>query len=213
MSRNAVAIFVKTPGLTPLKTRLAQDIGEENALKFYRLSLAAIEETLKHTGIKAYWAVGEQKGLDDPLWGGFDRLYTGTGELGERQHNIYSRLQETHQNVALIGADCPQITPHILQSAFALMQDYDFVIGPASDGGYYLFLGSTKLPLKSWTNVTYSQQYTRKQLIHNLPKHPTMLHELSDVDHKKDLYRVIKEMPTTPSAQQKALINWIKTLT
>ncbi len=43
----AIAIFVKTPGLSPVKTRLAATIGEEKAKEFYLLSLKAVEKTVK----------------------------------------------------------------------------------------------------------------------------------------------------------------------
>jgi hypothetical protein len=40
--------------------------------------------------------------------------------------------------VVLIGTDCPGITPGILGQAFAALRTADLVLGPATDGGYYL---------------------------------------------------------------------------
>ncbi len=54
----AIAIFVKTPGVSPLKTRLAASLGQEKALHFYKLSLKCIISTLEETAINPYWAVG-----------------------------------------------------------------------------------------------------------------------------------------------------------
>ena len=42
----AIGVFAKTPGLSPLKTRLATVIGVDHALEFFRLSLNCIRETL-----------------------------------------------------------------------------------------------------------------------------------------------------------------------
>jgi len=36
-----LAIFAKTPGLSPVKTRLAASIGDEKACEFYQYSVAA----------------------------------------------------------------------------------------------------------------------------------------------------------------------------
>ena len=38
----ALAIFVKTPGLSRIKTRLAAGVGDELAAEFYRLAVEAI---------------------------------------------------------------------------------------------------------------------------------------------------------------------------
>ena len=45
----AIAIFVKTPNVSPLKTRLAASLGKEKSLHFYKLSLNSIVSTLKQT--------------------------------------------------------------------------------------------------------------------------------------------------------------------
>ena len=54
----AIAIFVKTPGISPIKTRLAASIGQQKAEDFYRLSLKSLVSTLKEIDITPYWAVG-----------------------------------------------------------------------------------------------------------------------------------------------------------
>ena len=40
-------VFVKTPGLSPLKTRLAKGIGKENAESFFKDSVKQTEKTLQ----------------------------------------------------------------------------------------------------------------------------------------------------------------------
>ena len=73
----AVATFVKTPGISPLKTRLAKEIGEESAINFYNLSLNAIRNVLKaaeqesQKTLKPYWAVAEKQALGTSEWEGF----------------------------------------------------------------------------------------------------------------------------------------------
>ena len=43
----ALAIFVKTPELSPVKTRLAKDIGKESAIRLYKSFVDIIENKIK----------------------------------------------------------------------------------------------------------------------------------------------------------------------
>lgn len=112
----ALAIFAKTPGLSPVKTRLAADIGIENAEQFYRYSVKCLEElafnVLRETQgtLVPYWAIGEENGLNDPLWENLDRLWTGDGGLGDRLNHVYAALLKKHDHVILIGTDSPQMS-------------------------------------------------------------------------------------------------------
>ena len=42
------------------------------------------------------------------------------------------------ERVVIIGSDCPDLATETLARAFALLDDADVVLGPATDGGYYL---------------------------------------------------------------------------
>ena len=56
----AAAIFVKTPGLSPLKTRLATGIGAAAATDWYRLAARATAAAVAQLpNLVAYWAVAE----------------------------------------------------------------------------------------------------------------------------------------------------------
>lgn len=206
----AIAIFVKTPALSPVKTRLAAGIGNEAAQEFYRISLDAVKETVKAVEAIAYWAVAEEKGLTDPLWLGFPSLHTGDGGLGERQYYIYETLLANYDRVLLIGADAPQISRDILEQAIIALDTHDFVIGPARDGGYYLFGGRTKTPQKIWGLVPWSTSETRDQLESLLPSKPVHLSMLTDVDTEDDLRYMRQEMPEHITPEQALILEWIE---
>lgn len=208
----AIAVFVKTPGLSPLKTRLAVGIGNPAALAFYLLSVKAVQETIKNSPINPYWAVAEAHGLGDPLWQDFQTLHTGEGNLGQRQHHIYATLLQNHAKVLLIGADAPQISASLLQQAIAALDTSDFVVGPAHDGGYYLFGGRKPTAQSIWTSVPWSTSETRDKLEAALPSKPVHLKSLTDVDTKADLSSVEAEMPQVLNKAQKQLIDWINQL-
>lgn len=208
----AIAIFVKTPGLSPLKTRLAKGVGEENAMAFYHLSLKAIEKVIQQSKAQGYWAVGEKEGLENRLWQSLTHLHTGDGDLGQRQHHIYETLLKEHDKVLLIGADAPQITPNLINEAMKTLENNGFVIGPTHDGGYYLFGGTKPLEQSVWNNVTWSVETTREELEEKLPEQSHHLKLLTDVDEKEDLDAACNEMPENLNKAQQELLNWVQAL-
>jgi uncharacterized protein len=206
----ALAVFVKTPRLSPVKTRLAAGVGQPSALAFYHASLDALRACLHATPMLAcHWAVGEREGMGDPLWQDFPALYTGEGGLGERQHCIYQQLLPRYGKVLLIGADAPQLTPSLLAEALAALDLHDFVIGPAHDGGYYLFGGKVDVALDVWTAVPWSAATTRACMQTLLPSPAFILPALTDVDERVDLVRLQAEMPAPPSLAQARLLGII----
>jgi hypothetical protein len=68
----AVAAFVKTPGLSPLKTRLAAGIGKSKAMRVYKASLALIEASLieaqRSHRFAPFWNVAEAAGIRANYW-------------------------------------------------------------------------------------------------------------------------------------------------
>ncbi len=206
----AIAIFVKTPTLSPVKTRLAAGIGDAAAQEFYHHSLKAVAETVKALDVTAYWAVAEEDGVGDPLWQDFPNLHTEEGCLGARQHHIYETLLQKHDRVILIGADAPQISTEIVERAVIALDMHDFTIGPARDGGYYLFGGRVSTTLKIWTSVPWSTSMTRERLEAVLPSRPAALPMLTDVDREEDLQYIGDEMPADMNAGQVRLLEWIE---
>ncbi|MEM7071174.1 MAG: TIGR04282 family arsenosugar biosynthesis glycosyltransferase, partial [Pseudomonadota bacterium] len=214
-------VFVKTPTLSPIKTRLACDIGEADALKFYQYSLLALEETLQKAKSdiakqmsycpKLFWAVGEKEGTAHPLWSKWDQIYTQGGDLGDRQCHVYQTLYKQFGKVILLGADAPQLSIDHIKDALKAFEKTDFVVGPAKDGGYYLLGGRKPIYKKQWKNIIWSTSQTRQMLLDQLNAPVSTLSMLSDVDHQKDLATMIEEMPLKPHFKQKTLIDWIKT--
>jgi len=188
--KTAVAAFVKTPGLSPVKTRLAADIGDDKAEEVY---LDLVEKTrlaLTNTfNITPYWAVGEKEGVNSPLWQDFQRLYTGEGDLAVRMSRIYNCLLVKYQAAIIIGSDCPDISPFHLKKAIELIKEGKFVFGPTYDGGFYLFGGAQHVPVDIWKKVEYSRDDTLANLLPLIEKlgEVVMLDKLHDVDTVDDL--------------------------
>lgn len=214
----AVAAFVRTPGHRPGKTRLAAGIGSERTAEFYRLALAVTEAVLEsagRVGLAPYWAVAEPEGVRDSRWQALPRLWQGEGSLGERQDRVYRHLLETHPAALLIGADCPLLAPgDLLEAGRRLGGGVPFVLGPATDGGYYLFGGRMPVPSAVWNEVEYSGPETAGQLLAALRPLGVvdLLPELPDVDTRADLGLILRHGRAGGELlpQQRALIGWVE---
>lgn len=216
----AVAIFVKTPNVSPLKTRLAKTIGKENSLEFYHLAIEVCTELFGsmtddsiQNAIKPYWAVAEPCALKGPYWQDFTAILQASGGLGNRMHSIQRKLLQSHQKTILIGADTPQLHLGILENAIDLLDQFEIVFGKASDGGFYLLGSRKEIPEEIFSNVGYSQSDTRIQLQNLLKsfKVSTSLPILTDIDeesHLKTLATDLKNLKN-PLKSQRNLYSWL----
>lgn len=196
----AAAAFVKTPTLSPLKTRLAQSIGPEAAEHFYLLSTRAVQAFLSEAAlltagaIQPFWAVAEKPALKHKLWGVFPVLHQGEGDLGARLNHVYASLLARGDGVMLLGADSPQLRGKLLVHAMELLcrPDVDFVAGPSYDGGFYLFAGKKSIPAPCWKNVPWSQSTTLSTLLSGLKEigHVELLPAHLDIDTAEDLKKL-----------------------
>lgn len=220
----ALAIFVKTPELSPIKTRLAASIGEEKARQFYELSLRATSASARALqssipNLQVYWAVAEAEGQSEKRWESFPTISQGDGGLGTRLDTVYEELLKRHHYVCFIGADSPHLSVEnlrtgILQTAQHLTKK--FVIGETLDGGFYFFGGSLPIPSSTWLSVEYSTDQTANQLLSNLASLGEVEHlkKSFDIDTVEDLRRCgnISGQAETFLPEQKALISWAKDL-
>ncbi len=89
----------------------------------------------------------------------------------------------------IIGSDCPEINSPLIQNAFKDLHEFDAVIGPTPDGGYYL-LGLKTLHHELFENIPWSTDQVFNKTIEkmqSLELRFKILDELSDLDTKEDL--------------------------
>lgn len=212
----AAAIWVKTPGLSPVKTRLAAGIGTEMAERFHTLSARAVAAVARKAAeehpelLVPYWAVAERGSAG---WEGLAVVEQGEGGLGERLAHLYDHLLERHGFVLFLGADSPQLTPAALADAAERAGRGSFVLGPAEDGGFYLFGGSRPLPRQVWTRVHYSETGTLTELEAGLAGYGPIerMKVLLDVDTREDLPHLLRALETADSLlpEQVTLAEWL----
>ena len=216
----AVAIFVKTPGLSPVKTRLAAGIGSMLATEFHRRAASAVGAVVcaAMPDIVPYWAVAEREALAHPGWDAFPLLWQGDGDLGTRLDRVYAELLERHGSVLLIGADTPQVTPALLRDAARTVRDGGppYAIGPATDGGFWLFGGRVPVPPAVWRSVVYSRADTGAMLAGALRLFGAVgwVSSLADTDQVSDLPGLAAALQALrdPLPEQVSLGHWLQTI-
>lgn len=214
----ALAIFVKTPGLSPVKTRLAASIGVNAAERFHQLAAAAVQAVARAAmpEVTPFWAVAEADAVDQPPWTGLPTTWQGEGTLGERLHRVCTHLHGQHGHVLMIGADSPQLSPKLLrQAAAALHTGPDpFVLGRAEDGGFWLFGSRLPVPKAAWVTPRYSSPTTAEELIAALASLGSIasIPPLVDVDRVDDLHVLLRALDAlaNPLPEQSALRDWLR---
>lgn len=184
-------IFTKNPVEGKVKTRLAHSIGNTQALDVYRRLLtitrdATVDLSCDKAVFYDHWIE------NDDIW--HDTVYIKQkqrgAELGTRMHNAFQWAYDNHyRKVVIIGTDCPEITPDIIKQAFHILRSKQAVLGPASDGGYYL-LGMKRMFGFLFRNKPWSTDKVKTETIHDLAQNHIdygLLTELTDIDTEADL--------------------------
>ena len=205
----ALVIFAKTPSLSAIKSRLAKTIGQYEANIFYELCVKALVETFRDSKLKVFWAIAEKEGERNSFWKGFSTIYSGNGCIGAQQQNMYNMLLSDFDTVLLSGVDIPQLTHNIIDKAVQKRDHDQFVIGPANDGGYYLFGGSKRLSKNMFTRVNWNRSNTLEQLESIMLSKLFKLPNLTDIDKFTDLYELKAEMPSNMNQNQEKIMHWI----
>ena len=89
---SGVAIFVKTPGHSPVKTRLAADRGQAWTEAWYRRAAAAVAAVARATIATSYWAVAEPEAIATGAWPDLPAIAQGDGGLGSRMARVHAEL-------------------------------------------------------------------------------------------------------------------------
>jgi rSAM/selenodomain-associated transferase 1 len=190
---NHLLIFARQPVLGRVKTRLAADIGAEAALAVYYELLAITALAVVAAGVPAtVWLADapEPAPTGLPEWPGLPWQPQQMGDLGQRMAAAFAAAFAAGASaVAIIGTDCPGLRAAHLEQAFELLQDHDVIMGPATDGGYYLLamkeLHASFFLHKEWSTDTVCAATLADAAQRGL--RVALLPELADVDTVADL--------------------------
>jgi rSAM/selenodomain-associated transferase 2/rSAM/selenodomain-associated transferase 1 len=143
--RERLIVFGRYPVPGQTKTRLISLLGEARAADFQRVlterTVRTDREFARRQGMAleaCFEGCGEKK-LRRWLGSGLVFSAQCAGDLGERMETAFMKaFQEGCHRVVLHGTDIPGLTAHHLQESFEALEEKDVVLGPSTDGGYWL---------------------------------------------------------------------------
>ncbi|WP_297805205.1 TIGR04282 family arsenosugar biosynthesis glycosyltransferase [uncultured Polaribacter sp.] len=188
-NKNLLLIFTRNPELGKAKTRLAKTVGDETALEIYKFLLQKTRDvSLKVTSDKAvYYSV---KIRTNDIWDNeiYQKHQQNGEDLGIRMKNAFKDgFASGYKKVMIIGSDLYNLSSENIENAFNNLNDNDFVIGPALDGGYYL-LGMNSLQENIFENKDWGTETVRKDTLEDLKDKKVKLLEFkNDIDIYEDI--------------------------
>jgi rSAM/selenodomain-associated transferase 1 len=191
MGEDQLIVFVKAPRPGAVKTRLAKAIGAPAARSAYR---RLVETLLKHLqglgGVEVCFSPDDAAGeVQHWVKEGWNSSPQGDGDLGQRLQSAFQRaFHAGAKRVAIIGSDCPAVEVEDIREAWGGLQTHDVVLGPATDGGYWL-IGLRQLQPNLFHGVQWSTESVFAETIQRVQHAGLSVHllrELADVDTDRE---------------------------
>lgn len=181
-----LVVFARAPVRGQVKTRLARGVGEDAALALHRAFLADVCAAAEGVAARRVLAVAgdpDHAGLDGlPL----ERVEQGEGDLGARMARALARYVADGP-VCLIGCDAPTVPRAYLEEAFVRLGEVDLVVGPSTDGGYWL-VGARRPAPELFEDVAWGTEAVLPETLRRLRgRSHALLPFWYDVDDVEDL--------------------------
>lgn len=145
-----LGIFAKWPEPGRVKTRLAQATSPEFAARIADGFLRDALDRLASVAVARWIAfapaacAAQFRALVNDR---YQMTPQGDGDLGARMERfICERREHGAERIVIVGADSPTLPVAYISDAFRSLRDADVVLGPATDGGYYLIGCRRRLP-------------------------------------------------------------------
>lgn len=207
----SLVIFARVPHPGKVKTRLAATVGEAGACEIYRQLLHRTAELARSLGgIDVTVAAPE---APEQLCEFFGPNISGKiqahGDLGVKMSAAFDeQFRDGASRVVMICSDCPWITRGDIEAAFQGLGEHDLVLGPATDGGYWLI--GLKRPAPglftgvAWSTNTVFDETLKKAAALNL--RVAQLRTLSDIDTENDWNDYQKKLRQSSDRQDPVVV-------
>lgn len=174
-----LGLFAKQPISGHVKTRLAADIGQQSAAEIYELFVNVLIDRFRQIGQQRFLCHSpnnadaanffrEQTRSDYQIWGQPELPF------GERLASFFDHaFSQGAEHVVVIGSDSPTLPATLVEEAFQQLENHDVVLGPATDGGYYL-IGQSSATFSDrngaaiFDDINWSESHVLEQTIHQI---------------------------------------------
>ncbi|MBE9180738.1 TIGR04282 family arsenosugar biosynthesis glycosyltransferase [Oculatella sp. LEGE 06141] len=197
-----LVVFTRYPTPGKTKTRLIPALGAEGAARLQQQMtehmLVQVKALAASYPLKAkIWfasdrALAETQQQLMQSWLGDDLDYQPQveGDLGARMaHAFQGGFASGSDRIITIGTDCPGLDTVKLAQAFEQLHQHDLVLGPATDGGYYL-IGLRRFVPELFQGIVWgtAEVFSRTvEIASRLQLSAAFLEPLTDIDRPDDL--------------------------
>ena len=199
--KNAVICFTRVPKAGQTKTRLMPFLSGEQCAQLHWAFLRDLSNI--YASLDADLLVAH---TPDPDWEQLKavfptaRFFPQDGkDLGEKMnHALNLALSMGYEKCILTGSDLPLMTRAHLESGFAALEQADVILGPTSDGGFYLVGVKEKSPFL-FENQAYGYGNVYESTVaavHAAGKSFCPAFCCDDVDTPEDLRNLLKALNT-----------------
>jgi rSAM/selenodomain-associated transferase 1 len=195
--KRRLALFARRPEMGRVKTRLGPALPAELAQRLYRgMLLDALGAMRAVPGAERllYWADSPATGAGNEDPAGFEIRAQRGADLGERMASAFADLLDGPEACALvIGADCPELGPELLEQGLGALEGHDLVLGPSRDGGYYL-IGMRRSVPALFRDIAWSTEHVLAETRERAAASDMTwveLEPLADIDTPADLVDLV----------------------
>lgn len=186
---NVLGVFAKRPRAGEVKTRLASDTSTAWAAQVASAFLLDTLTRLASVNARRFLVFSPDEAAEElaGLAGSsFNLLPQGDGDLGQRLSRFIERFTASGPVVA-VGSDSPTLPTACIEQAFTDLERVDVVLGPATDGGYYL-IGCRRFFPELFVGIDWSSPHVLRQTVERLPTEIrlSLLPPWYDVDSLED---------------------------
>ena len=191
-----------------VKTRLGKTIGMAEAADLHRLFVSKLCASLSNAADQRCLCITPREHLPSmqlaldhwQLSREWRVVLQESGDLGARMSGWFRQTLETNGNstAILIGGDCPLLSKDDITQAADCLRQFDVVLGPACDGGYYLIgiAGPWRPELETiFREIPWSTEQvlsiTRQKLV-QANQTVTELETREDIDTERELIHLLQ---------------------
>jgi uncharacterized protein len=221
--KEALVVFAKAPVVGQVKTRLIGTLTPEQVTELYVCFLqdtfAMMEDVQSEREqlslVLCYTPADELEAFEAADLEGCLMLAQRGQDLGERLQNCFADLFAAgFASVVILGADSPTLPDEIVIEAFdRLTLSGAVVIGPSTDGGYYL-IGLNQSHPELFTQINWSSEAVLAQTearAATLNLDISRLPQWNDVDTPADL-KIIQEQIASGDTMPQKTSKYLKKL-
>lgn len=188
--KRAVVLFTASPEMETGKKLLTLKKRNKKLLEIFQSSISKTIHDAREKISFDFVVSSDFSAYNSIHSGSYNILQTGKNFAERFENTIRQMFLNKYDEVIIIGDDCINFNSKLIIDAFHKLGSNDYVVGPATDGGFYL-LGLKFLRDETFKNIKWQTSSVANELIKNISNEGSgfeLLPVLSDIDSKQDIY-------------------------